>query len=62
MSKSVTIELVGEEDVEVPYLDTVYSDGFIQPSASWLRWKDHGEGEIDLSKLPKRVKKIKVLF
>lgn len=60
MAKSVTFHVMGEGG---KHLDnsTLYSDGTSEPIwESWLSWEDYSKGEIDLSKLPKGARKIKV--
>ena len=60
MAKHVTFTAVDEKNGDLLCTATLTSDGSPKPSCDWLEWTDYSKGEIDLSKLPEGVRKIKV--
>jgi hypothetical protein len=59
MAKHVTFTALDDQGEELEK-SSLSSDGFPMPGCGWLKWTDHSKGEIDLSKLPEGVRKIKV--
>jgi hypothetical protein len=59
MAKHVTFTALDDQGEELAK-SSLTSDGYPKPDAGWLEWTDYSKGEIDLTRLPEGVKKIKV--